>query len=649
MDNRILWEPDQNFINSSVTEKFIDFIYNKKKIKFKDYDSLHKYSITNVKEFWPQLAEFFNINLGKYTSVITGSNVNSRWFNGSSINYSEYVYRNKDIEKTAIEFLDESGNHGKISYKQLWERVSSLAFFFKEKGIKKGDVVAAYISNIPEAVISFLASASIGAVFSSCSPDFGIKGVIARFSQIKPSILIVSSEYPYGGKIYDRTDLCSDIYKSLTSLKVAITTGERKIPGFINFNDINYNKTFIPENVDFSHPLWILFSSGTTGKPKAIVHGHGGILLEHFKLLGMHMNITDKDKFLWYTTTGWMMWNVLVSGLIIKSTIFLYNGSPAYPDQDRLWNIVNKYNISHFGTSAAYIESCMKDNLKLKDRYKFTDLNFIGSTGSPLSPAGFDYIYNNAKSNVWLSSLSGGTDICSAVCAGSPILPVYEGEIQCRALGVDVESFNDSGKAIYDKPGEMVILNSIPSMPLFFWNDKNNERYYKSYYSFYKNIWRHGDYIEINDHGGIIIYGRSDGVLNRNGIRIGTAEIYSVIDTFEEILDSIATGIELPDNLYMFILFVKLKDGSTLDVELKNNIKMRLRKDLSPRHVPDFIYQINDIPVTLNGKKLELPVKKILLGNNPDEVINKSSVKNPESLQYFVEMSLKIKDNYIKK
>jgi acetoacetyl-CoA synthetase len=642
LEEQPLWVPDENYKKDSAMEHFLKYINHKYGYHFRNYQELWAWSVNNTEDFWVSLSGFYNLNIHGYKYIHRGQNVNSTWFEGSKLNYAGYVYRNRNLEKAAIIQYNECGNELSISYKDLWKKVSSMAYYLLSQGIEKGDRVCAYIGNIPEAVISFLASAAIGAIWSSCSPDFGVKGVIERFSQIDPSVLIVSPEYSYNGRKFERTHNASEILKNLPNVRLAISTGDIKINHFINFKDIPENPgEFIPVNVDFSHPLWILYSSGTTGKPKAIVHGHGGIVLEHFKVLGLHMGISENSVFTWATTTGWMMWNILVSGLIMGSTIVMYDGSVSYPDISILWKITEKFKITHLGISAAYIESMMKLNYYPAEIYELKNLEFMGSTGSPLSKEAFRFVYFRVKKNIWLSSLSGGTDLCSAICLGSPILPVYPGKIQCRGLGAAVESLDENGKSITGMKGELVITKAMPNMPVFFWNDPEKERYYKSYYDFYPGIWRHGDFISIFKDGSIVIYGRSDAVLNRNGIRIGTGEIYSTVEAIDFVKDSIVIGYR-NNNKYIIVLFVELKEGLTLDTDKETEIRKHIREDLSPRHVPDIVLEVPEIPETLNGKKMEVPLTRIMEGEPVNSVINTESLKNQSALDYFLRLKQQI-------
>jgi acetoacetyl-CoA synthetase len=629
-----LWTPEPEYAKRSYMQKFMDYASIKTGNKIKDYSELWKWSIKNPETFWKAIADFYHVDLGNYKNTLSGENVNAKWFEGSKLNYAEYVYKKRNNKKIAIISCDENKKTVEISYNELWNKVSSFAQYLINQGIGYGNRVCAYIGNVPEAIIAFLATASIGAIWSSCSPDFGVKGAIERFSQIKPEVFIASKEYSYNGKNYEKSSSAMEILKALPSVKVAIAIGN--IHGFVPIENLPAAGEFKPVKVGFSDPLWILYSSGTTGKPKAIVHGHGGMLLEHYKVLGLHMNISDESVFTWVTTTGWMMWNILVSGLLMGATIFLYDGSVSYPDINILWEFAEKYKISHLGVGAAYIEFLMKNNFRACGRYNLQELEFIGSTGSPLSPEAFEYVYKSIKKDLWLSSLSGGTDICSAICLGSPTLPVYSGMIQCRGLGAHVEALDLSGNPVINQKGELAIMGSMPNMPLFFWNDPEKKRYYDSYYSFYPGIWRHGDFISIDDKGRVIIYGRSDAVLNRNGIRIGTGEIYSSMENIGWIHDSLAIGYVDSKGIYRIALFVTIKNNAKLSQEMINAIKSRIREDLSPRHVPDYILQAQDIPYTLNGKKMEIPVTRIIEGQDINKVVNKDSMRNPECLDYYM-------------
>jgi acetoacetyl-CoA synthetase len=505
----------------------------------------------------------------------------------------------------------------------------------------------AYMPNIPETVIAFLACASLGATWSSCSPDFGTQSVIDRFQQIEPTVLFAVDGYQYNGRLFDRLPVIADLQKALPTLRKTVLvpyisdTIELSQLDMVPWPSLlaNQSATLTFEQVAFNHPLWILYSSGTTGLPKAIVQGQGGILLEHMKQLHLDADLKPGDRFFWFSTTGWMMWNLLLGGLLIGTTILLYDGSPAYPDMDTLWKFAQDSRATLFGTSAGYIASCMKAEIEPGKTYDLNTLRTIGSTGSPLSPEGFLWIYEHVKRDLWLASISGGTDVCSAFVGGSILLPVHTGELQCRLLGASVEAFDEQGQPLIDEVGELVITQPMPSMPLYFWNDPTGQRYTESYFSMYPGVWRHGDWIKITPHGSAIIYGRSDSTINRMGIRMGSSEIYRVVEGIPEILDSLIIGVEQPGGRYYMPLFVVLRTGIELDDALKTKIKSMLRTHISPHHVPDEIIQVSDVPRTLSGKKLEVPIKKLFMGVPLEKAVSIDALSNPQALQFYHELA----------
>jgi acetoacetyl-CoA synthetase len=571
----------------------------------------------------------------------------ANWFIGSELNYAEHVFRNMSSERPALMFQSEFQPLTEISWNELYQKVSSLAVSLRNMGVQKGDRVISYMPNIPETIIALLACASIGAVWSSCSPDFGLRSVIDRFKQIKPKIIFAVDGYQYGGKTFDNREKIVDLQNSLPTLEHTILVPYLKPDGdsaglntaFLWEDLMNESGELKFEQVPFAHPLWVLYSSGTTGLPKALVHSHGGILIEIMKFLKLHVDVKPQDRFFWFSTTGWVMWNILQGSLLTGATAVLYDGSPGFPDLNVLWEFAEKANITIFGTSAAYITACMNAQLEPARTQNLSGLRAVGSTGSPLSPEGYKWVYEKVKNDILLGSTSGGTDPCTGFIGSCPLLPVRAGEIQCRCLGVNAQAFDEEGNALIEEVGELVITEPMPSMPLYLWNDLENVRYIESYFTMYPGVWRHGDWVNIHKDGSCVILGRSDSTLNRQGVRLGSSEIYAVVESMDEILDSLVVGLETSDSGYYMPLFVVPREGLTLDDALKNRINQKIRNALSPRHVPDEIYGILDVPQTLNGKKLEVPVKKILMGMPVEKAVNLDSMHNPESMNYFLEFA----------
>ena len=615
-------------------------------LECKDYDTLWKWSVEHPAEFWKSISDYFKvIHHSSYSSVMSNDPMPyTKWFEGSTLNYAEHIFRNATDKHPAILFQSEHQPLAAISWDALKQKVAALQSFFIQQGIQPGDRIAGYLPNIPEATVSLLAAMSVGAVWSSCSPDFGSASVMERFRQIEPRILIATDGYVYNGKSFNRMKDVKAIKAALPSVEKLIRipfTGsiieEGNMAGAVLWDEVMQTSYTALQftAVPFGHPIWILYSSGTTGIPKAITHSHGGVLLEHFKYLAFHNDVQPGENFFWFTTTGWMMWNYLHAALLLGATIVLYDGSPGYPDISALWRMATKIPVHHFGTSAPFIMACKKAGILPGEYGDLSALRSVSSTGSPLPQEGFDYVYEKIKKDLWLCSMSGGTDVCTAFVGGCSLLPVYEGEIQCRALGCEMYALDENGNRITDEVGEMVITRPMPSMPVFFWNDKQFEKYLSSYFETYPGIWRHGDWVKITPRNGVVILGRSDATLNRQGVRIGTAEIYRAVDTVPEVKDSLIVNIELPGGGDYMPLFVVMKENHSLTAEIKDTIKRTLRSTYSPRHVPDEIIAVNDIPYTISGKKMEMPVKKILMGKPLEQSVNAGSVKNPESLEFF--------------
>jgi acetoacetyl-CoA synthetase len=649
-EGKLLWEPSTEWINRSNIKKYMTWLAEKG-IKKNEYTELWEWSVSDLNGFWGSLWEYFNIDAKTlYDRVLADDSMpGAKWFTGSTLNYAEHIFRNLQEDRDAILYASEGKALQHLTWHDLKTSVAAFSAGLKSLGVKKGDRVCAYIPNSPEAVIAFLACASIGAIWSSCSPEFGTRSVVDRFKQIEPKVFITVDGYRYGGKEFDRMESVIEIQKAIPTLEKTIF-----IP-YLNVNSDGYElkngvlwNTFLKnhqgealifEPVPFDHPLWILFSSGTTGIPKAIVQGQGGILLEHLKALKLHTDLGPEDRFFWYTTTGWMMWNFLVGGLLTGSTIILYDGSPVYPNNQALWQLAEDAKMTVFGTSAGFLTACMKDGLKPGETFDLSHLKAIGSTGSPLPPKGFEWIYENVKRDIWVASVSGGTDVCSAFVLGVPILPVRAGHIQCRGLGAAVYAFNDNAEPQTEAIGELVMTKPLPSMPIFFWNDPNGERYHDSYFDVYPGVWRHGDYLKVTAEGGCIIYGRSDATINRGGVRMGTSEIYSAVESVPEVEDSLIVDVPLSEDNSNMYLFVVLGEEATLTDEIKQKIKYQIRTECSPRHVPNTIHHVDEIPYTINGKKLEVPVKKILMGVPLEKAANPGSLRNPKSLDYYIKLA----------
>lgn len=644
---RKLWTPSEDFIKNSNLTKYNNWLKEHYNLLFDNYNELWQWSVDEVPLFWKSISEFFNVQFhSPYKSVMSDDPMPfTKWFEGSTLNYAEHIFRNKTSERPAILFASERKEMTSVSWTELEKQTAALQTYLKQQNIKPEDRVAAYLPNIPQATVSLLATISLGAVWSSCSPDFGSGSVLDRFRQIAPKILIAVDGYTYNGTSYDRIEMVKEISEHLPSVEKIILIpylnarpDVQGIKNVISWNEVmstpSQELSFTP--VPFSHPIWILYSSGTTGIPKAITHSHGGMLLEHLKYLSFHNDVHRGENFFWFSTTGWMMWNFVQASLLVGATIVLYDGSPGYPSISALWKIARLAPIHHFGTSAPYLIACKKRKLDPESIADLSSLRSIGSTGAPLPPEGFDYVYENIKPDVWLCSMSGGTDICTALVGGNPWNPVYEGEIQCRTLGCSMYAFDDDGKPVTDQVGEMVITRPMPCMPVYFWNDKDFKRYRSSYFEFYPGIWRHGDWITITPEGGLVIHGRSDTTLNRQGVRIGTAEIYRSVDKVADIKDSLIVNIELPHGGDFMPLFVLMQDGKPLTDEIKLAIRKQIREDCSPRHVPDEIVEVPDLPYTISGKKMEAPVKRILMGKAIDKAANPGAMRNPDSLNFFV-------------
>ena len=603
------------------------------------YDELWRWSVADVETFWSTIAEYFGVRFGEPPRAVLGRREmpGAVWFAGATLSYPEHVFRDRADDDVAIRSASELRPLTEMTWGELRALTARIQAGLRALGVGRGDRVAAYVPNIPEAIAAFLAVAGLGAVWSSCSPDFGARSVVDRFAQIEPKVLLAVDGYRYGGRDHDRGDVVEQIHAEAggTLVRIGYLDGAGWPEGFLGPQDSRLELQRVP----FDHPLWVLYSSGTTGLPKAIVHGHGGILLEQLKKLNLHLDAHEGDRVFWFTTTGWMMWNFLVGVLLTPASVVLYDGSPAQPSLDRLWDLAAEAGVTCFGTSAAYVAGCMKAGVRPAEGRDLGALRSVGATGSPLSPEGFRWVYDELGSETWLFSTSGGTDVCTAFVGGVPLEPVYEGELQGRSLGCDVQAFDASGRPLTGEVGELVITQPMPSMPLRFYNDPDGERLREAYFDMYPGVWRHGDWIEITARGTAIIYGRSDSTINRGGVRMGTSEIYRAVLALDEITDALVVDVPRAGEENWVRLFVVLREGAVLDSQLRGAIARRVREDCSPRHVPNDVYEVKEVPRTLSGKVLEVPVKKILSGAPPETAAARDSLANPEALDWFVEFA----------
>jgi len=640
----LLWTPSEAAANASRMAHYSSWLNERRaragQLPLESYAALWRYSVDELEEFWGGLWDYFELGPRASAPVLDRRDMpGAKWFTGVSLNYVSRVAAQRR-DAVAVIHHDERGRRASLTYAELLRRVAGCRATLRSLGVGRGDRVVGYLTNAPEALIAFLATASLGAIWSSCPPEFGVESVLDRFRQIAPKVLFACLGYQYGGKRFDRHADVERLRLALGSLEACVWIGEpseapAQVAGqrSLHFGDIGPGVAPLEiDPVPFEHPLWILFSSGTTGLPKPIVHGHGGMLLEHLKMLALHSDLGDGDRFFWFSTTGWMMWNYLISGLQVGATVVLYDGNPGYPDLSRLWQLAAEERVTYFGASAPFLMACKGAGLVPRERFDLSALRAVGSTGAPLPAPGFDWVYRAVKADLLLGSVSGGTDLCTAFVGSCPLLPVHAGELQCRCLGANVLAFDEAGRPVTGKVGELVIASPMPCMPVGFWNDPGGVRYRESYFDHFPGVWRHGDWILLTERGSAIITGRSDATLNRGGVRMGTSEFYRVVEELEPIQDSVVVDTSDPSGGGKLWLFVVMRPGRTLDAALVQAIQRTLRSQLSPRHVPDEIRAVNGVPRTLSGKKLEVPIKRLLGGARLTDVVNPGTLQNPDAL-----------------
>ncbi|MGT2509841.1 acetoacetate--CoA ligase [Cupriavidus basilensis] len=643
------WLPSADLIESARITEFTQWLARERTLSFSDYDALWQWSVDHVNDFWCAIWDWAEIRSTKPRgqALVDATMPGATWFPGVQLNYAEQVFRHATPTRPAIVFRNEAGDQGELSWAELEQQVAALAKSLRDMGVGRGDRVVAVMPNTPQTIVAFLAVASLGAIWSVCAPDMGNLAILDRFRQIEPKVMFAVDGYRYGGKAHDRRALVQELERELPSIQHVVLVPNLNVHA--STDDFQHGLTWaevisgnVPlrvEHVPFDHPLWVVYSSGTTGLPKPIVHSQGGIVVEHVKVSTLHLDLHPGDRFHWYSSSGWIMWNTQVSGLLAGATLCLFDGNPGYPNMSALWHFVGDTKVSFFGAGAAYFQSCLKAGVEPRQVADLSKLRAVGSTGSPLSQEGYRWILEHVG-YVWINALAGGTDFAGCFLAGVPTLPVYLGEMQRRCLGARVEALDEAGKSLIDEVGELVCTAPMPSMPLYFWNDKDNQRYRESYFDTYPGIWRHGDWVRITRRGGAIIYGRSDATINRHGIRMGTSELYRAVEDLPEVLDSMVVDLEYMGRESYMPLFVVLRPGTGLTPELTAVIRERIKVALSARHVPNEVIQVPSIPRTLSGKKMELPVKKLLLGQPLDKVAKPDTMANPSSLAWFTSFAL---------
>jgi acetoacetyl-CoA synthetase len=642
----LLWRCPPELLAGSTLARFERWLEREHGVSFSDYNDLWQWSVSELETFWESVWRFSGVRSSSpYERVLADHRMpGSRWFEGATLNYAEHCLSERDDTAVAIIHESELRTHGEWTWADLSSHTAAIAGGLRALGVQPGDRVAAYLPNIPEAVAAFLACASIGAIWSSCSPDFGAPAVVDRFRQIEPKVLLAVDGYRYGGHDFDRMSTVAELRSALPTVERTVVLPYLGVQdgapaGALDWSELlrlGADSPLTFAQLPFDHPLWILYSSGTTGLPKPIVHGHGGILLVQLKLHLLHHDLREGDRFFWFSTTGWVMWNVVVSALVTGTAIVLYDGNPGHPDMDRLWEMADRSGVTQFGASAAFLGACVRAGLDPARSGRLTRLRAIGSTGSPLAPEAFRWVYDRFSPETWLFSISGGTDVVDAFVGGALTMPVYEGEISARMLGVSVESWDADGHALVGRTGELVVTEPMPSMPLRLWGDDDGTRLRDSYFATYPGVWRHGDWIEITDRGSAIIRGRSDSTINRGGVRIGTSELYRAALSVPAVLDALAVDVPLRGTHGFLALFVVLEPGVELDAELERQLRSQIRSYCSPRHVPDDIVQVPQVPRTLTGKVVEVPVKRILQGEPAAEVVSRDSLADPTALDWFV-------------